>query len=203
MFFSFKFVSSGQISPIPSTFLFVCQTMNIKNIVAAFRGMYVSPAKHSYVWLPRKYDYQESVTTGQTDGQTDAGQSDPYVPLCFAGDTKTIAIVPVLWLLLWWWCWWLVWMMLSLPSSKEKNFNHTFSDNLIDSCFSNLVAAGEVRCHWQLLFISKLKKKKKFFILLWLDCGLWPLMHISKLEHTFDSAGLRYKAQVPLVITNY
>ena len=41
-------------------------------------------------------DYQESVTTGQTgrhtdiwtDGQTDTGQSDPYVPLCFAGDTK-------------------------------------------------------------------------------------------------------------------
>ena len=28
-------------------------------------------------------DYQESVTTGQTD----AGQSDLYVPLCFAGDT--------------------------------------------------------------------------------------------------------------------
>ena len=27
-------------------------------------------------------DYQESVTTRQTDGQ-----SDPYVPLCFAGDT--------------------------------------------------------------------------------------------------------------------
>ena len=37
-------------------------------------------------------DYQESVTTGQTHGQTDrqtdAGQSDPYVPLCFACDTK-------------------------------------------------------------------------------------------------------------------
>ena len=30
-------------------------------------------------------DYQESVTTGQTD----TGQSDPYVPLCFAGDTKS------------------------------------------------------------------------------------------------------------------
>ena len=29
-------------------------------------------------------DYQEKVTNGQTD----AGQSDPYVPLCFAGDTK-------------------------------------------------------------------------------------------------------------------
>ena len=36
-------------------------------------------------------DYQESVTTGHTHthGQTDVGQSDPYVPLCFAGDTKT------------------------------------------------------------------------------------------------------------------
>ena len=36
---------------------------------------------------PKKCDYQKSVTTGQTDGQTDAGQSDPYVPLCFTGDT--------------------------------------------------------------------------------------------------------------------
>ena len=43
-------------------------------------------------------DYQESVTTRQTDRwtdrqtdrQTDARQSDPYVPLCFAGDTKNI-----------------------------------------------------------------------------------------------------------------
>ena len=42
--------------------------------------MHVSPAKHSYVWLPRKCDYR-------TDGQTDAGQSDPYVPLSFACDT--------------------------------------------------------------------------------------------------------------------
>ena len=25
---------------------------------------------------------------GQTNGQTDDGQSDPYVSLCFAGDTK-------------------------------------------------------------------------------------------------------------------
>ena len=30
-------------------------------------------------------DYQEYVTTGQTD----AGQSDPYVTLCFTGDTNT------------------------------------------------------------------------------------------------------------------
>ena len=34
-------------------------------------------------------DYQKSVTTGQTD----ARQSDPYVPLCFAGDTKINQIV--------------------------------------------------------------------------------------------------------------
>ena len=37
-------------------------------------------------------DYQESVTTGQTDiqthRQTDARQKDPYVTLCFAGYTK-------------------------------------------------------------------------------------------------------------------
>ena len=46
--------------------------------MAAFRGMHVSPAKHSYA----------SVTDGQTDGQTDDEQSDPYVSLCFAGDTK-------------------------------------------------------------------------------------------------------------------
>ena len=32
--------------------------------------------------------YQESVTSGQTDGQTDTEQSHPYMPLCFAGDTK-------------------------------------------------------------------------------------------------------------------
>ena len=39
-------------------------------------------------------DYQESVTTGQRDTlidrQTDAAQSDLYVPLCFAGDTKSM-----------------------------------------------------------------------------------------------------------------
>ena len=33
-------------------------------------------------------DYPESVTTGQTDGQTDTGKSYPYVPLCFAGDKQ-------------------------------------------------------------------------------------------------------------------
>ena len=35
------------------------------------------------VWLPDRQ------THGQTDGQEDPRQSDPYVPLCFAGDTKS------------------------------------------------------------------------------------------------------------------
>ena len=36
----------------------------------------MSPAKHSFASV--------------TDGQTDDGQSDPYVSLCFAGDTKIL-----------------------------------------------------------------------------------------------------------------
>ena len=39
-------------------------------------------------------DYQESVSNGQTDRhrdrQTDARQSDPYVPLSFLGDTTIV-----------------------------------------------------------------------------------------------------------------
>ena len=61
-----------------------CMYQNISNhmkevkIVTAFRGMHVSPAKHS----------SASVTDGQTDRRIDDGQSDPYVSLCFPGDTK-------------------------------------------------------------------------------------------------------------------
>ena len=54
------------------------QNTYITNIVAAFRGMHVSPAKHSYAWLPKKCDYQKSVTTGQTDRQT----PDKVIPVC-------------------------------------------------------------------------------------------------------------------------
>ena len=47
------------------------------NIVAAFRGMHVSPVKHSY---------QESVTIGQTDRrtdrQTDRQMPDKVIPMC-------------------------------------------------------------------------------------------------------------------------
>ena len=57
--------------------------------MATFLGMHVSRAKHSYAWLPRKCDYRtDTHTHTQTDRQTDARQSDPFVPLCFAGDTK-------------------------------------------------------------------------------------------------------------------
>ena len=52
--------------------------------------MHVSPAKHSYAWLSRKCNYR---TDRRTHTQTDTGQSDPYVPLCFAGNTKLIAQV--------------------------------------------------------------------------------------------------------------
>ena len=53
----------------------------VNKLVAAFRGMHVSPAKHSFGKCDRRTDRQ-------TDVQTDDGQSDPYVSLCFAGDTK-------------------------------------------------------------------------------------------------------------------
>ena len=56
--------------------------------MAAFRGMHVSPAKHSFGKCDRRTDRQ-------TDGQTDDGQSDPYVSLCFAGDTKSNSIVNI------------------------------------------------------------------------------------------------------------
>ena len=59
--------------------------------MAAYRGMHMSPAKHSYAWLPKvwlpKCDYQ---TDRQTHTETDAGQSDSYVPLCLASNTKNV-----------------------------------------------------------------------------------------------------------------
>ena len=44
----------------------------------------MSPAKHSYGSVT------DERTDRQTDRQTDDGQSDPYVSLCFAGNTKNI-----------------------------------------------------------------------------------------------------------------
>ena len=57
---------------IVSTFFFTTKQWITNNIVAAFPGMHVSPAKHGYVWLPRKCDYQ---TDTRTDGWTDRRQT--------------------------------------------------------------------------------------------------------------------------------
>ena len=72
-----------------------CNTGKNKNIVVAFRGMHVSPAKHSYAWLPRKCDYRtDRQTDRQTYRRTDRQTPDKVIPmcmpLCFAGDTKMI-----------------------------------------------------------------------------------------------------------------
>ena len=47
-----------------------------ENIVVAFRGMHVSPAKHGYVWLPRKCDYR---TDRFRDGRTDRHRTKWYL----------------------------------------------------------------------------------------------------------------------------
>ena len=47
----------------------------VSKIVAAFRGMHVSPAKHSYAWLPRKCDYR-------TDRHMDKQTPDKVIPIC-------------------------------------------------------------------------------------------------------------------------
>ena len=43
--------------------------------MGAFWGMHVSPAKHSYAWLPRKCDYQ-------TDRHTHRQTPDKVIPMC-------------------------------------------------------------------------------------------------------------------------
>ena len=42
--------------------------------------------RNTALCVQEKRDYQESMTTRQMDRQTDTGQSDPNVLLCFAGD---------------------------------------------------------------------------------------------------------------------
>ena len=45
-------------------------------IVAAFRGMHVSPAKHSYASVA------DGQTDRQTDGRTDGRTTDKVIPMC-------------------------------------------------------------------------------------------------------------------------
>ena len=45
--------------------------------------MHVSPAKHSYAWLPRKCDYwTDRHTDRKTDGGTDRQTPDKVIPMC-------------------------------------------------------------------------------------------------------------------------
>ena len=76
----YEYLNTPNIIGIGSTCMF-------RNIVAA--GMHASPAKHNYAVLLKKCDRH-------TDGRTDAGQSDFYVPLCFAGDTKSALKIDLL-----------------------------------------------------------------------------------------------------------
>ena len=63
---------------IGKDFISICMILQIYtimkflqiNIVAAFRGMHVSPAKHSYARLPRKCDYRTDTHT-HTDRRTE------------------------------------------------------------------------------------------------------------------------------------
>ena len=51
-------------------------TQFMSKIVAAFRGMHVSPAKHSYAWLPTKSDYR---TDRQTNRQAPDYKNLPWL----------------------------------------------------------------------------------------------------------------------------
>ena len=74
------------------------------------------------------HDYQESVTTwqthGQTTGQTDAGHSDPYVPLRFADNTKKLSKHNI---------------------SKYHTFMHYCKENIGTFC-----GKSEAKCHLQI-----------------------------------------------------
>ena len=44
--------------------------------------------------VTEKCDRRTDRRTDRRDGRTDDGQSDPYVSLCFAGDTKNANLSP-------------------------------------------------------------------------------------------------------------
>ena len=60
------------------------QVFIYKNIVAAFRGMHVLPAKHSSggVTDGRTDRRTERQTDRQTDGRTDRQMADKVIPMC-------------------------------------------------------------------------------------------------------------------------
>ena len=58
-------------------------------MLAAFRGMHVSPAKHSYVWLPRKCDYRKD---RHMDGRIDRQMPDKVIPMCRYASQATLKL---------------------------------------------------------------------------------------------------------------
>ena len=63
-----------------------CTLHMINKVMAAFRGMHVSPVKQSYAWLPRKCDYQ-----------TDTQSPDKVIPMCRYASQATQKIVAAFW----------------------------------------------------------------------------------------------------------
>ena len=61
--------------------------------MAAFRGMHVSPMKHSYAWLPRKCDYQQTHTHTHTHRQTDRQTPDKVISMCCYASQVTQKVI--------------------------------------------------------------------------------------------------------------
>ena len=64
-------------------------SFTVKIRMAAFKGYACVPCKTQLVTT------KKSVSKRQTYRQMDAGQSDSYVPLCFAGDTKSVSQIHI------------------------------------------------------------------------------------------------------------
>ena len=70
----FPFQMSKKSLVIYTCLKFAWKVNHDQNIVAAFPGMHVSPAKHSYAWLPRKCNYR-------TDTHTHRQKPDKVIPM--------------------------------------------------------------------------------------------------------------------------
>ena len=74
----------GQLCPFKTTsYLLIFSVQSLKKIVAAFRGMHVSPAKHSFGKCDR-----------QTDRQTDGRTTDKVIPMCRYASHATQKVLP-------------------------------------------------------------------------------------------------------------
>ena len=61
------------------TCMWTMYQIEVWNIVAAFQGMYVSPTKHSFVWLQSKCEYR---TDRLTDKLMDRQMPEKVIPMC-------------------------------------------------------------------------------------------------------------------------